>query len=86
MANSEQIEFSFEARARLLTVEQIYELQDPSWLKVIKEDRRVERKPAGYHEVRDRIDFSRLSIRIGLHFQKRNKLSHFPQELVDSFA
>jgi len=43
----EQIELSFEARSRLLTVDEIYALKDASWLKLISEDRRVERKTVG---------------------------------------
>jgi ATP-dependent DNA helicase RecG len=45
----QQFELSFEARSRLLTVDEIYALKDASWLKLIREDRRVERKPVKIH-------------------------------------
>jgi hypothetical protein len=45
----DQLELSLEARARLLTVDEIYSLADAAWLKILKEDRRVERKSSGIH-------------------------------------
>ena len=45
----DQLELSLEARARLLTVDEIYSLADAAWLKILKEDRRVERKSPGIH-------------------------------------
>jgi ATP-dependent DNA helicase RecG len=45
----EQLEMSLEARCRLLTVDEIYRSEDSSWLRIIKEDSRVERKEAGIH-------------------------------------
>ena len=42
---AQQFELSLESTLRLLSVEEIYNLKDPNWLKIIKEDRRIERKP-----------------------------------------
>lgn len=48
--NDKQFELVFEPRkARVLTVDEIYENTTPEMLTIIKEDRRIERKPAGIH-------------------------------------
>lgn len=49
MPMPQQLQLSLEARARLLTVDEIYSLADASWLRLLKEDRRVERKSPGIH-------------------------------------
>lgn len=38
------------ARARLMSVDEIYSAVDSNWLQIIQEDRRIERKPAGIHQ------------------------------------
>jgi ATP-dependent DNA helicase RecG len=43
----QQLEFSLEARVRMLTPDEIYALADAPLLKILSEDRRIERKPAG---------------------------------------
>src|ERR1017187_8158468 len=44
-----QLEIPLDSTLRLLTVDEIYRLQNGALLKAIKEDRRIERKPAGIH-------------------------------------
>lgn len=45
-----QTEFTFESRPeRVLTVDEIYENSTPELLTILKEDRRIERKPVGIH-------------------------------------
>jgi ATP-dependent DNA helicase RecG len=46
---SYQFELELESKLRLLTADEIYTLKDPAWLKMIQEDRRVERKSVGIH-------------------------------------
>ena len=45
-----QLDLFEESRARLLTVDEIYALSDSSALRLIREDRRIERKSAGVHQ------------------------------------
>jgi ATP-dependent DNA helicase RecG len=47
--NDGQLGFAFEGPLALLTVDEIYEHADQDLLERVKEDRRIERKPAGTH-------------------------------------
>jgi ATP-dependent DNA helicase RecG len=44
---NEQLQLTLEERVPFLTVEEIYDTPDATLLSIIKEDRRIERKPAG---------------------------------------
>jgi ATP-dependent DNA helicase RecG len=47
--DGEQLILILEDRARLISADEIYSLEDKSWPKLIKEDHRVERKSCGIH-------------------------------------
>jgi ATP-dependent DNA helicase RecG len=49
MASSEQLDFNFDGPLALLTVDEIYERASVELFRALREDRRVERKPAGIH-------------------------------------
>ncbi len=46
---SEQLTFKLESQLMMLSVDDIFNLQDPTLLRIIKEDKRVERKPVAIH-------------------------------------
>jgi ATP-dependent DNA helicase RecG len=46
---AQQFELSLETQLRLLTADEIYSMAEPEHLKLIKEDRRIERKSVGIH-------------------------------------
>ena len=49
MVANEQLQLTLEERVPFLTADEIYDTPDATLLCIIKENRRIERKPAGIH-------------------------------------
>src|SRR4051812_27659718 len=57
----DQLELNLEAKLRLMTADEIYAATDPDWLRLIKEDLRIERKIAAIHARDLSIIFSQFA-------------------------